>query len=92
MTDAIVWADKLPDIIKKWMLVIPMILAVFGSGTGLYQYFEKNAVAEKAEVDKNKAVHEVAIGFQSAMSASPVISSCGGCSKRIKKLERWHNE
>ena len=74
-----------------------MIIAVFGGGTGFYQYFDKQDVIVKAEEDKNKAVHEVAVGFQSAMvekTTTPKIvvrtPSCGDCLKRIEKLERWH--
>lgn len=67
MAEAIIWADKLPDIIKKWILIVPMVLAVGGSSTGIYQYFDKQDVIK----DKNKAVREVATAFQSMMPESP---------------------
>lgn len=103
MTDAIIWAEKLPDIIKKWILVVPMLFAFFGSGIGIYQTYSKDAALKEAEEDKNRAVREVAIGFQATMAIpertiTPKIvvpeASCGECLKRVKKLEetqkRWH--
>lgn len=104
MTDAIIWADKLPDIIKKWILILPMLLAVIGSGAGWYQYSDKQDAIIKAEAEKNKAIHEVATAFQNAMvekTITPKIivrkSSCGKCLKKVEtlklevnKLKRWH--
>jgi len=91
LTDAIIWADKLPDIIRKWILIVPMILAICGSGTGIYQYFDKTVIADNAKADKDKAVREVAIGFQSIMVAPKTTSnSCGKCMDEINKLKRWH--
>ena len=95
MTDAIIWADKLPDIIRKWVLVVPLILAITGMGTGGYHWWDK-------EKSVNKAVHEVAKGFQSAMTAPKqtrviISSDCDGCiqrietiEKKVNQLKRWH--
>ena len=80
---------------NKW-LIMWLITGLSASG-GIAQTFE--VAAQKAE--KIKAIHEVAIGFQSAMvekTTTPKIvvrtSSCGNCLKRIEKLEetqkRWH--
>ena len=74
---------------NKW-LIMWLITGLSASG-GIAQTFE--VAAQKAE--KIKAIHEVAIGFQSAMiekTTTPKIveSSCGDCLKRIEKLERWH--
>ena len=96
MADAIVWADKLPDIIRKWILVIPMILAVGGSSTGLYQYFDKQDAIDK----KNKDIHEVATAFQKIITELEpeqkptkkiiIQKNCNECMNEIEKLKRWH--
>ena len=91
MADVLAWADKLPDIIKKWILIIPMILAAVGSGTGIYQYIDKKDVIES----KNKDIRDVATEFQKMIPEpkKQVIvrdSGCDYCKSEIKKLKRWH--
>ena len=103
MADVLAWADKLPDIIKKWILIIPMILAVVGSSTGIYQYVDKKEVITTAEEKKNTAVREVATAFQQVIvdpepDKTPN-TSCSNCRtywiKDVNNLEtklenKWH--
>ena len=90
MTDTIVWLDKLPDIIKKWILVVPMILVAISSSTGVYQYFDKQSVIK----EKDQAIREVATGFQQVMiEAEPkekivYKSNCGACKALLYEHER----
>lgn len=94
MTDAIVWMDKLPDIIKKWILIIPMVIAAIGGGSGIYQYFDKQSVMKTAEKEKNKAIHEVATAFQNIIEPEPKApikvykTDCGICTKLMEKHEK----
>jgi len=96
MTDAIVWMDKLPDIIKKWVLTLPMVVGAIGASVSAYHYTDKQDIIDM----KNRHIHEVAAAFQSTMNEKPaktVNPSCGNCLNKVKRLEKeinllkeWH--
>jgi len=92
--------DKLkviPELIKSWWVLIPMIIAAFGGGgTGIYQYFDKQEVVVKAEKTKNIAVHEVTKAFQDMLAEhestpAPKVHQVIP-DKRIKELQKRLNE
>lgn len=88
MTDFHTWVKDLPGIIKSYWVLIPMFFAAFGGlGTGGYHWLDKTDVQENA----NKAIHEVAAGFQKAITEikpkSIVIkSTCSKCSGYFEKI------
>jgi len=88
MTDFHTWVKDLPGIIKSYWLLIPMFLATFGGlSTGGYHWLDKTDIQENT----NKAIHEVAVGFQKAMTEIEpkqiiVKSSCSKCSGYFGKI------
>lgn len=102
MADFHTWVKDLPGIIKSYWVLIPMIFATFGGlGTGGYHWLDKQEAAEKAEIEKNMAVREVAIGFQQAIqpvttpkkvTAKPDCGSCGDYFNKVidKKINAYN--
>jgi len=82
--------DKLkviPELIKSWWVLIPMIIAAFGGGgTGIYQYFDKQEVVVK---EVTKAFQDMLAEHEStpAPKVHQVIPD-----KRIKELQKRLNE
>ncbi len=86
-------------IIENINKIIPAVLLLITGLTSAFGYVVTDNWNNEEE--KNRAIHEVTIGFQSAMTEKTITpkiivrkSSCGNCIKRIEKLEetqkRWH--
>jgi len=88
MTDFHTWVKDLPGIIKSYWLLIPMFLATFGGlSTGGYHWLDKTDIQENT----NRAIHEVAVRFQKAMTEIDpkqiiVKSSCSKCGGYFGKI------
>ena len=99
MTDVLTLADKLPDIIKKWVLILPMILAAIGSGSGFYQYFDKKDVMKQADIELENALEQTAAVAEHLGSYVPKVqkkvvvnSGCSECKKLIEETNRRIDE
>jgi len=83
----------LSEVLKNnWPLIL-MCLTALGSGiTNMNQYF----VGQNYEAEKNKAIHDVTIGFQNAMiEIEPkeiiVKSTCSPCGSYLNQhLKEYH--
>lgn len=89
MTDTYTWIKGLPDIIRSYALLIVSMLAVIGSSTGGYQYFDKQNVIE----EKNQDIREVATAFQSELAEKTEKpqtrnATCGTCAILINKHKK----
>lgn len=71
--------------------IIPAVLLLITGLTSAFGYVVTDNWNNEEE--KNQAIREVAIGFQSVMVApEPIVKEdeCGWCKKEINKLKRWH--
>lgn len=83
MAEAIIWAEKLPDIIKKWILVIPMIITTISVATGGYHYIDKKEVEEQL-----KQTHEQITNVAEHLTKTQtpeVKNNCNTCRKHWQK-------
>lgn len=74
--------------------IIPAVLLLITGLTSAFGYVVTDNWNNEEE--KNQAIREVAIGFQSAMVVNVVKSvvvpkdNCDWCKGEIEKLKRWH--
>lgn len=85
------WTKLIVENIGK---IIPAVLLLITGLTSAFGYVVNDNWNKDEE--RNQAIREVAIGFQTAMVVSvpePVIitkDTCNLCMDEIRKLKRWH--
>ena len=80
----------LSEILKNnWPVLVLLFTALSSMSTNAVQYFAK-AEVEQDLINSQDQVTAVANHLTAKATPKIVVPSCGGCIKRIKKLERWH--